>query len=97
MSKPHAQAPHYTNPVAQTDRFEMAFDQTAKRWNGSPAVHVAIYGRGRKDRKWMSFEVPSYAVERLSKTDITPKTIRIGRDTIWITYEEHIEDKEPVT
>ena len=45
----------------------------------------------------MSFEVPFYVVERLSKTDITPKTIRIGRDTIWITYEEHIEDKEPVT
>ena len=97
MSKPHARAPHYTNPVAQTDRFEMAFGQTAKRWNGSPAIHVAIYGRGRKDRKWMSFEVPPYVVERLSKTDITPKTIRIGRDTIWITYEEHIEDKEPVT
>ena len=60
-------------------------------------IHVAIYGRGRKDRKWMSFEVPFYVVERLSKIDITPKTICIGRDTIWITYEEHIEDKEPVT
>ena len=25
------------------------------------------------------------------------KTIRIGRDTIWITYEEDVKDKEPVT
>ena len=96
LSDLHARAPHYHNPVAQTDQFELAFDHASKRWNGAPAIHVAIYGRGRPGQPWMAFEVPPYMVERLSKPHIKPKTIRIDRDRIYVTYEKHVPDREPV-
>ena len=73
----------------------MAFDHASKRWNGAPAIHVAIYGRGRPGRPWMAFEVPPYVVERLSKPYVKPKTIRIDRDRIYVTYER-VHDREPV-
>ena len=95
LTEPHARAPHYHNPVAQTDIFEAAFDDTAKRWNGKPAIYVAIYGRGRPNQPWMPFGVPTYVVEKLSRPGVKPKTVRIGRDHIWISYEEYIPDREP--
>ena len=96
LSEPHARALHYHNPVAQTDQFETAFDDTAKRWNGSPAIHVAIYGRGRPDRPWMAIPVPPFVVKRLAKPGVTPKTARIDRGHIYVTYEERVPDREPV-
>ena len=44
----------------------------------------------------MAFEVPPYVVERLSKPYVKPKTIRIDRDRIYVTYEERVHDREPV-
>ena len=125
LADPHARAPHYHNGVAQTDQFELAFDKTSKRWNGSPAIHVAVYGRGRKAGKrcadckkcerckscsdckkcedcknynsgeWVEFRVPPYVVERLTAPGVIPKTVRLGRDQIAITYEMAVEDREP--
>ena len=46
LTNVHVRAPHYHNPVAQTDRFKLAFDDTSKWWNGIPSIHVPIYGRG---------------------------------------------------
>ena len=96
----HARAPHYHNATAQTDRFEMAFDETSKRWDGSPAIRVAIYGRGRPDRprqSWMAFHVPPYVVERLTEPGVIPKTVRLGRDEIYVTYEMDVPDREPIS
>ncbi len=95
QSDPHARAPHYHNGVAQTDQFELAFDKTAKRWNGSPAIFVAIYGRGRADREWMEFAVPPYVVERLTKPGVVPKTVKLDRHEIYVTYEMQVPDREP--
>ena len=95
LADPYARAPHYRNPVARTDCFEMAFDDTARRWNGSPAIHVAIYGRGRPDRTWMAFAVPPYMVERLRRPGIRPKTVSLDRNEIYVMYEEDVPDREP--
>lgn len=92
---PFARAPHYANPVAQTDYFEMAFDETSKRWSGAPAIHVAIYGKGRPGREWMPFEVPQYVVEQLTKPNRTPKTVRIACDRLHVVYEEAVKPREP--
>ena len=97
LADPHARAPRYHNGVAQTDRFEMAFNKTSKRWDGSPAVHVAIYGRGRPKQPWMAFGVPPYVVERLTEPGVVPKTVRLDRDEIYITYERDVPDHEPVS
>ncbi len=95
LANPHARAPHYHNPAAQTDCFEMAFDDTSKRWDGSPAIHVAVYGMGRQDRTWMAFRVPPYLVEQLTRPGVTPKTVRLTRDEIYVTYERVVPDREP--
>ena len=97
MADQHARAPHYRNGVAQTDHFELAFDYTSKRWNGSPAIHVTIYGRGRPKRSWMAFRVPPYVVERLTELGVIPKTVRLDRDEIYITYEKGVPDREPAS
>ena len=97
LVNPHARAPHYHNPVAQTDCFEMAFDDTSKRWDGSPAIHVAIYGMGRQDRAWMAFRVPPYMVEQLGRPGVTPKTVKLTRDEIHVTYEKTVPDRQPTT
>ena len=65
LADPHIQTPHHHDAVAQTDCFEIAFNDSSKRWNGSPATHVAIYGNGRPNQPWMAFHVPPYIVERL--------------------------------
>ena len=94
----HARAPHYHNPVAQTDCFEMVFEDTSKRWDGSPAIHVAIYGMGRRqDRAWMAFRVPPYMVEQLCRPGVTPKTVKLTRDEIHVTYERMVPDRQPTT
>lgn len=95
LADPHVRAPHYRNPVEQTDCFETAFDDTAKRWNGPPAIHVAVYGRGRPDRPWMAFGVPPYMVERLTRPGVRPKTVLLDRNEIYVTYEESVPDHEP--
>ena len=95
LAEPHARAPHYHNALAQTDRFEMALDGTSKRWSGFPAIHVAVYGRGRKDRTWMVFPLPPYVVELLARPGVTPKAVRIGRERISISYEQEVPDREP--
>ena len=92
---PHARAPRYRNAPAQTDCFELALDDTSKRWDGTPAVHVAIYGMGREDRTWMTFPLNPYAVERLTEPGVTPKTVRIHRDTIDVVYCREVPDREP--
>ena len=97
LAEPHARAPHYHNGVAQTDRFELAFGETSKRWNGEPAVHVAIYGRGRQDRPRMAFKVPPYVVEKLGQPGVVPKSVRLSRDEIFIIYEVVVPDREPET
>ncbi len=97
MVNHHARAPHYHNPAAQTDCFEMAFDDTSKRWDGSPAIHVAIYGVGRQDRTWMAFRVPPYLVEQLTGPGVAPRTVRLTRDEIYVTYERVVPDREPAT
>ena len=97
LSEPHAHAPHYRNPVAQTDQFEMAFDDSAKRWNGTPCIHVAIYGRGRPGQRWLAFPVPPYVVERLTEPGVTPKTVRIDHDGTSVTFEKMVPDREPAT
>ena len=97
LANPHARAPHYHNPTAQTDCFELAFDDSSKRWDGSPAIHVAIYGVGRQDRTWMAFRVPPYMVEQLTGSGVTPKTVKITKDEIYVTYERTVPDREPTT
>ena len=97
LADPHARAPHYHNPVAQTDYFELAFDESSRRWDGSPAIHVAIYGTGRQDRAWMAFRVPPYVVKQLAEQDVVPKTVKLTRDEIYITYEKTVPDREPTT
>ena len=92
---PHARAPHYHGVVAQTDCFKMAFDDTSKLWDGAPAIHVAIYGRDRHDRPWMTFGVPPYVVERLTRPGVKPKTVLLDRNEIYVTYEESVPDREP--
>ena len=49
----HCRAPRYRNAMAQTDLFKLVFSPKHKLWDGLPAIHVAVYGRGRKNRKWM--------------------------------------------
>ena len=66
LVNPHARAPHYHDIAAQTDRFELAFDDTSSRWKGTPAIHVAVYGSGRPDKPWMAFPVPPYMIEQLT-------------------------------
>ncbi len=97
LVNPHARAPHYHNPAAQTDCFEMAFDDTSKRWDGSPAIHVAIYGMGRQDRARMAFRVPPYMVEQLGRPGVTPKTVKLTRDEIHVTHERTVPDRQPTT
>ena len=94
-TEPHARAPRYRNAPAQTDCFELALDNTSKRWSGAPAVHVAIYGRGREGRAWMEFPLNSYAVKMLTRQDVTPKTVRIRRETIDMVYDREVADREP--
>ena len=94
---PYTRAPHYHNAAAQTDCFELAFDGTARRWDGSLAIHVAIYGRGRPDQPWMAFRVPPYVVERLTGDDIRPKTVLLTGDKIYVRYERDVPDREPVS
>ena len=96
-AEPHARAPRYHNAPAQTDYFEVALDRTSKRWNGAPAVHVAVYGMGREDRTWMAFPLNSYAVEQLTGPGVTPKTVRIHRETIDVSYDMEVPDREPET
>ncbi|MYB30732.1 MAG: transposase [Cenarchaeum sp. SB0663_bin_5] len=93
----HVRAPHYHNPVAQTDRFKLAFDDTSKRWNGTPSIYVPIYGRGRPDKPWLVFPVPPYVVDELTKPGRTPKTVLLRGNKIYITYKESIPDCEPVS
>ena len=103
-------APHYHNGVAQTDCFKLVFDETHVLWDGSPAVHAAVYGRGRKAGKnyedcrkcgdcnsseWMEFGVRPYVVERLTAPGVAPKTVQLGRGQTAVTYEM-AEDREPV-
>ena len=97
LADPHARAPHYRNPVAQTDYFELAFDESSRRWDGSPAIHVAIYGMGRQDRAWMAFRVPPYVVKQLAEQDVVPKTVKLTRDEIYVTYEKTVPDRQPTT
>lgn len=92
---PHARAPRYHNAPAQTDCFELALDGTSKRWDGAPAVHVAVYGMGREDRTWMAFPLNPYAVKILTERDVTPKSVRIRRDTIDVVYDREVPDQEP--
>ena len=94
-TEPHARAPRYHNAPAQTGCFELALDHTSKRWNGTPAVHVAIYGMGRKDREWMAFPLTPYAVEQLTEPGATPKTVRIYPEKIDVTYDLEVPDREP--
>ena len=94
-AEPHARAPRYRNAPAQTDQFELALDHTSKRWNGTPAVHVAIYGMGREERPWMAFPLTPYAVKWLTRPDVTPKSVRIRRDTIDMVYDRVVPDREP--
>ena len=94
---PHARAPHYHDAAAQTDCFELAFDCTARRWDGAPAIHVAVYGRGRPDQPWMAFRVPPYMVERLTKPGIRPKTVLLTKDELYVRYERDVPDREPVS
>ena len=94
-AEPHARAPRYRNAPAQTDCFELALDHTSKRWNGTPAVHVAVYGMGREDRTWMAFPLNPYAVKLLTEPGIVPKTVRIHRETIDVTYDRVVPDREP--
>lgn len=68
-------ATHYHNPAEQTDQFESAIHHTPKRRNGAPAIHVVVYDRGRPGWPWITFEVPPYAMERLAKPGIKPKTV----------------------
>ena len=82
--------------MAQTDCFETAFDDTAKRRDGFPATHVAIYGMGLPDHPWMAFRVPPYVVERLRRPGVRPKTILLDQTEIYVTYEEDVPDREPV-
>lgn len=96
-AEPHARAPRYRDAPAQTDRFELALDHTSKRWSGVPAVHVAIYGRGRKDREWMEFPLHPYAVRMLTRQDVTPKSVRIHSDVIDMVYDREVPDQEPKT
>ena len=96
LVNPHARAPHYHNAAAQTDYFELAFDDTCSRWKGTPAIHVAVYGMGRPNKPWMAFPVPPYMVERLTRPGVKPKTVWLRRDKIYVTYEEHIPDRKPV-
>ena len=42
LINPHVRAPHYHTAMAQTDCFEMVFDDACSRWNGTPAIHVAV-------------------------------------------------------
>ena len=93
----HARAPHYHNPAAQADCFEMAFDDASKRWDGSPAIHVAVYGAGRQDCTWMAFHVPPYVVDQLTRPGVTPRTVKLTRDEIYVTYERTVPDREPTT
>ena len=95
LADPYVRAPHYHNPAAQTDCFELAFDDTSKRWDGSPAIHVAIYGMGRQDRTWMAFRAPPHMVKHLTQPDVTPKTVKITRDEIYVTYERTVPDRQP--
>ncbi|MBI1657545.1 MAG: transposase [Thaumarchaeota archaeon] len=94
---PHARAPRYHNGVAQTDYFKISFDETSELWDGSPAMHVAIYGRGRPGRSWLVFHVPPYVVKRLAEPGVVPKTVRLDRDEIYITYERYVPDREPAS
>ena len=96
LINPHVRAPHYHNAAAQTDHFELAFDDTCKRWNGTPAIHVAVYGTGGPNKPWMAFPVPPYMVEQLTKPGVKPKTVLLRRDKICVTYEKHVHDRKPV-
>ena len=96
LINPHVRAPHYHNAAAQTDHFELAFDDTCNRWNGTPAIHVAVYGTGGPNKPWMAFPVPPYMVEQLTKPGVKPKTVLLRRDKICVTYEKHIPDRKPV-
>ena len=95
LVEPHARAPHYRNGVARTDRFKLVFDEASELWDGSPAIHVAIYGKGSPGRPWMVFRVPPYMVERLTKPGVVPKTVQLDRDEIYVTYERTVPDREP--
>lgn len=94
-AEPHARAPRYRNAPAQTDCFELALDGTSKRWSGVPAVHVAVYGMGREDRTWMEFPLNPYAVKMLTRKDVTPKSVRIHRETLDVVYDREVADREP--
>lgn len=96
LTDKHARAPHFRNPVAQTDIFELVFNDTSKRWNGTPSIHVAVYGMGRQNRSWMAFPVPPYVVNELGRPNRTPKTVSINRDEIFITYQENVQDSKAV-
>ncbi len=95
LVEPHARAPHYRNGVARTDRFKLVFDEASELWDGSPAIHVAIYGRGRPGRPWMVFRVPPYVVEQLTRPGVVPKTVQLDRNEIYVTYERTVPDREP--
>ncbi len=97
LAEPHARAPHYRNGVARTDRFKLVFDEASELWDGSPAIHVAIYGRGRPGRSWMVFHVPPYVVEQLTRPGVMPKTVQVDRDEIYVTYETWVPDREPAS
>ena len=45
----------------------------------------------------MAIPVSPFVVERLAKPGVTPKTVRLDRGHIYVTYEEQVPDREPVT
>ena len=97
LINPHARAPHYHDIAAQTNYFELAFGDTYSRWNGTPAMHIAVYCEGRPDKPGMVFPVPPHMIEHLTRQGAKPKTVLLKCDQIYVTYEEYIPDRELVT
>lgn len=93
-ANPHARAPHDHNGAAQTGCFEVVLDDPSKRRDGAPAIHVAICGVGRQDRRGMAFHVPPYTWQS-GLQDLASKTTLRDRHEIYVTYDKTIPDREP--